>query len=96
MDLEDKLTDTIFETLKMQSAHTVRHNIQNNLKNGNAIMREWMLPNGECLINKYLTETTGEVEERIFFTSYIFDSLQSANPKIIEGEFWFNSDVQSH
>lgn len=87
MDTEYQLADTINESLTSQCARAVRHNTQNNSKNADAILWEWVLDNGECLLTKYLNETTAEIKETLIY-------IQLEDDKLFEGEFWFDPEVE--
>ena len=85
MDIEYQLSDTITRTLESQCARAVGHKIKNNEKKAEAILFEWVLDNGECLLTRYLDETTDGIEETLIYIKFEDD-------KLIEGQFWFNPE----
>ena len=87
MDTEYQLADTIQNTLAGQSARAVNHTIHLNDDYANAMLSEWMLPSGECLLTSYLNETTTELKDILLYVSF-------HDKKLTYGSFWFNPDAQ--
>ena len=85
MDIEYQLSDTITRTLESQCARAVRHKIAENEKNTEAILFEWVLDNGECVLTRYLDENTDGIKETLIYIKFEDD-------KLIEGQFWFNPE----
>ncbi len=87
MNTEYQLSDTIQDTLDNQCTQAVNHTVHLNEANTGAILSEWTLTNGDCVLTNYLNETTADIEDRLMYVSFVDDQL-------IEGEFWFNPDAQ--
>ena len=87
MNTEYQLADTLQDTLENQSARAVLHTVHLNEADTGAILSEWTLTNGDCVLTKFLNETTEEIEDRLL---YVFFS----NNNIIYGDFWFNPDTE--
>jgi hypothetical protein len=87
MNTEYQLADTIQETLDNQCSQAVKHTVHLNEENTGAILSEWTLTNGDCVLTNYLNETTAEIEDTLMYVSFVGDQL-------IEGEFWFDPEVE--
>lgn len=87
MNTEYQLADTITETLENQCTQAVRHTTHLNEENTGAILSEWTLTNGDCVLTNFLNQTTSDIEERLMYVAFVNDQL-------VEGEFWFNPDAQ--
>jgi len=87
MNTEYQLADTLQETLATQSSQAVKHTVRLNEANTAAILSEWTLTNGDCVLTNYLNETTPEIEDTLMYIAFVDDQL-------IEGTFWFNPDME--
>ena len=87
MNTEYQLADTIQDTLDTQCSQAVKHTVHLNEANTSAILSEWTLTNGDCVLTNYLNETTAEIEDTLMYVSFVGDQL-------IEGEFWFDPEVE--
>jgi hypothetical protein len=87
MNTEYQLADTIQETLDTQCTQAVKHTVRLNEAYTGAILQEWTLTNGDCVLTNYLNETTEDIKDRLLYVAFVNDQL-------IEGEFWFDPEVQ--
>ena len=87
MNTEYQLADTLQDTLENQCTRAVHHTVHLNEADTGAILSEWTLPNGDCVLTNYLNETTAEIEDRLLYVSFVNDQL-------IYGDFWFNPDEE--
>ena len=86
MNTDYQLSDTLIETFESQCAQAVRH-AEVNEENTGAILSEWSFNGNDCLITRYLNNTTHEVKETLLYISFV-------NNNLIEGEFWFDPEAQ--
>ena len=87
MNQEYLLADTVTETLETQCERAVEHTADNNISDASAILSEWTLANGDCVLTNYLNQTTEDIEERLLYVSFVNDQL-------FEGEFWFDPEAE--
>ena len=87
MNTEYQLADTLQDTLENQCTRAIHHTVHLDEANTAAILSEWGLSNGDCVLTNYLNETTAEIEDRLLYVSFVNDQL-------IYGDFWFNPDEE--
>ena len=87
MSTEYQLADTIEDTLVNQCNQAIRNTTEHNEGNTGAILSEWVLDSGSCLLTEYLNKTTESIKETLMYVEFNGDHL-------IEGEFWFDPEVQ--
>ena len=87
MNTEYQLADTIQDTLENQCSQAVKHTVHLNEVNTVAILSEWGLTNGDCVLTNYLNETTADIKDRLLYASIV-------NGQLIEGEFWFDPEAE--
>ena len=87
MNTEYQLADTLQDTLQNQCARAVHHTVHLDEANTGAILSEWTLTNGDCVLTNFLNETTADIEDRLLYVSFV-------NDQIVYGDFWFNPDAE--
>ena len=87
MNTEYQLADTLQDTLENQCSQAVRHTVHLNEVNTAALLSEWTLDNGECVLTNYLNETTADIKDTLLYVSFNDDQLTY-------GSFWFDPEVQ--
>ena len=87
MNTEYQLADTLQDTLENQCTRAIHHTVHLDEANTAAILSEWGLSNGDCVLTNFLNETTAEIEDRLLYVSFV-------NDQIVYGDFWFNPDTE--
>ena len=87
MNTEYQLADTLQDTLENQCSRAVHHTVHLNEANTGAILSEWTVSNGDCVLTNFLNETTTDIEDRLLYVSFV-------NDQIVYGDFWFNPDAE--
>ena len=87
MNTDYQLADTLQDTLENQCSRAVHHTVHLNEANTGAILSEWTVSNGDCVLTNFLNETTTDIEDRLLYVSFV-------NDQIVYGDFWFNPDAE--
>ena len=87
MNTDYQLADTLQETLENQCSQAVKHTVHLNEANTSAILTEWTLTNGDCVLTNYLNETTADIKDTLLYVSFNDDQLTY-------GSFWFDPEAE--
>ena len=71
MNTEYQLADTLQDTFQNQCARAVHHTVHLNEASTAAILSEWGLSNGDCVLTNFLNETTADIEDRLLYVSFV-------------------------